>query len=614
LKGLLLSLFLIRILPCRFLILSHSIMVRAKRRPSKKSQPKKSTLSIKERLIEKRKAREARKKLINLLFGCLFLGLVLGIPIAFIVNIKAGLSITLIIPALIISYCYPRQALWFFLIYMPFSGTVTYWIGGGNALFQLSKDVFYFPALIALFLECKRKGKPILVAKELLPTLCILLVVSLMTLLLVNGTQELALPYCSSLSEYEKLLRAPDGTLLLNPDTGIVITTPCKEGSPILQGIIGLKVLMGYIPLIFCAYYLIEDKKRLVFLGRLLIVIVIICCVLGLMQYAMLATGRCVGTRGAVGVDLFKASLQAKCLVGGSLLYSPDQGQIRLPGTFVSPWHWAWFLIANAFITFTVAFSDTSFLWRTASLGGLALVFINAVISGQRLALAFVPVAVIICLFLTGQITNLKKFIPIVLGLVLILGSVAVYNPDIVQERIDSFVARWNASPPTAFIENQFSFAIRQQKGILGRGLGSATNSARAFGPTSLIETYHPKLLFEGGYLGLLAFMIFVSHVAIVTFKRYRSLKSPTISSFGSSFWVFILIITYFPYWYPLDTDPVGVYYWFFAGVILRLPAIDKKEQAELQLEEDDKLKYPKTRPRRVLLRSSRLHFRRKTS
>lgn len=563
-------------------------MVRAKRRPNKKSQSNKSTLTLKERLVQKRKAREEVKKLITLAVICFFIGLVIGLPIALLVNIKAGLLITIVIPSLIVSYSYPRQALWFFLIYMPFSGTVTYWIGGGNALFQLSKDLFYLPALIGLIIECGRRKKPFIVAKELIPTFLILLLLSLMTLLVVNGGQQFTLPYCDSLSEYERLLRAPDGTLLLNPVRNIPIRTPCKEGFPLLQGILGLKVLVGYVPLIFCAYHLIEDKQKLVFLGRLLVVLAIICCVLGIIQYLMLVRGICAGTRGAVGEDLFKASLQAKCFVGGSLLYSPEQGQIRLPGTFVSPWHWAWFLIANSFITFTVAFSDPSFIWRTAGLGGLALVFINAVICGQRIALAFVPVAVIISLILTGQLANLKRFIPAAIGLALIIGITVANNPAIVEQRIDSLVDRWNVAPPHLFIQKQFEFSINQQRGILGRGVGKATNSTRFFGPAALVETYHPKLLYEIGYFGLLAFIIFVSHLTIVTFKRYRSVKIPSIRSFGSSFWVFILIITYFPYWYPLDTDPVAVYYWFFAGVLFKLPSIERQEQKKLKLESNN--------------------------
>jgi hypothetical protein len=50
---------------------------------------------------------------------------------------------------------------------------------------------------------------------------------------------------------------------------------------------------------------------------------------------------------------------------------------------------------------------------------------------------------------------------------------------------------------------------------------------------------------------------------------------------------VFILFISYNTYYYPLDVDPVAVYYWFFAGVLLKLPDIDKQERL-LELQEED--------------------------
>jgi hypothetical protein len=87
----------------------------------------------------------------------------------------------------------------------------------------------------------------------------------------------------------------------------------------------------------------------------------IACCVLGLMQYFMLVTGVCAGTDHLSGADLFKATLEAKCFVGGALVYSPSQDIIRLPGTFVSPWHWAWFLIANSALTFASALMTLPF-------------------------------------------------------------------------------------------------------------------------------------------------------------------------------------------------------------------------------------------------------------
>ncbi|VEP13926.1 conserved membrane hypothetical protein [Hyella patelloides LEGE 07179] len=574
-------------------------MVIGKRKPKKKAAKTKqqpTTVSIKERLLKKRQAREARQKVIALSIVSLIVGLALALPLGLIINFKIASAVIVLIPSFVLSYSYPRKALWFFLIYMPLSGTITYWLGGGNPLFQLSKDIFYVPALLALIQDCRQKRKPLFVNKKLILTLSILVVCTLMTLFLVNGSQQFILPSCDSLTPANMFLTAPDGSYLLDPETQLVIRTPCKDGLPIVQGILGLKVFLGYIPLIFVGYYLVENKKQLIFLGRLLLVLAIVCCGLALIQYGMLTTGICAGTRGAAGGELFRASLEAKCFVGGSLLYSPSQGQIRLPGTFVSPWHWAWFLIANSFITFTVAFTDTSLLWRTAGLGGLALVFINSVVSGQRLALALVPVCIVISLILTGQIANLKRFIPFGIGLALILSVVAASNPQFVQQRIDSFVARWNTAPPHLFILEQFNYADEQQRGILGRGLGKATNSARAFGSTALIETYHPKLLYEVGYPGLIAFMIFITNLVIVTLNSYREVKDKTINSFGSSFWVFILIISYFPYWYPLDTDPVSVYYWLFAGVLLKLPVIEKQEKQNIRLEtpeETDKEEVP---------------------
>ncbi|MGK7940973.1 MAG: hormogonium polysaccharide biosynthesis protein HpsL [Crocosphaera sp.] len=556
------------------------------RQKSKKQHKTTEKLDIKEKLAKKRKARETKRKLMGLIGFSLFFAILVGIPLALTVSPKIGMAVGGVIPLLIIGYNYPRAALWAFLIYLPFAGTITYWIGNGNALFQLAKDGLYLPAFLGLVQECRRKRKPIIVSKKMVGTLGLLLTCALLTLFIVNGMNQF-LPSCDSLSEYEKLLRDANGELILGSN-GIVIKTPCKTSIPFAQGLLGFKVLLGYVPLIFCAYYLIEDKKKLLFFGRLLVTLAIICCGLALIQFWMLKTGRCQGTDHLVGDQLFKAKLNAKCFVGGALLYAPSQGQIRLPGTFVSPWHWSWFLVGNAAICFSVAFSDTAFLWRSIGLGGIGLVFINAIICGQRLALAVVPGVLILMLFLTGKFADVKRFVPIAIGLSLVLFfGFSFFNPDFIQERIDSFVDRWNASPPYLFLLEQFNYAITNQKGIFGWGLGSATNSTRIFGDVALVETYHPKLLFEMGYVGLAAFMIFVSHLCLLTFQAYRRLKDKCLQSFASGFWVFLLIISYFPYWYPLDTDPVCVYYWFFAGILLKMPVIDKEEQAKLKAQKE---------------------------
>ncbi|MGY6528578.1 MAG: hormogonium polysaccharide biosynthesis protein HpsL [Cyanobacterium sp.] len=522
-------------------------------------------LSRKEKIALKRQETRQKQKLVSSWAIALILGILTALPSFFLFSPKVGISAGIGIMATILSYQFPRSALWAFLIYMPFGGTVVYAFAGGNLIFQIAKDVFYIPALFALLIQAWKNRKPIIIAKPLLPTLMILSIVCLIVLIFVNLRLELFAPACSLVEN--------------------VVPRPiCKNGQPFLQGLLGLKIFIGYIPLMFCGYHLIEDKKTLLKLGRLLAVLAIICCLLALVQYSFLRSGRCQATSEFTdGAGLFRASLDARCFVGGSLLYTPEQNQIRLPGTFVSPWHWGWFLIANSAICFSVAFFETSRFWQLIGLGGMGLIFINTVISGQRVALFLVPVFLFVMLVLTGQLFRLKRFIPIAVILA-IAGFIFVSaNPDIVTDRVNSAIGRWNASPPQDFIIQQWRWVIRNTRSyggtILGSGLGTATNSARTFGSIAFIETYHPKVIYEVGIMGLITFLAFITHIVIYTFKKYRSIQDPTLKSFASAFWVFLLFLGYFPYWYPLDTDPVAVYYWLFAGVLIKLTIIDKQER-----------------------------------
>jgi len=541
-------------------------MLKTKRKSKQVPEAEASLLSLKERLAQKRKAERIRKDLIRFTTAVVFFAAVVGFVVALAIDPKIGVGATIGILYTALSFKYPRHALWAFLIYLPIGGTITYVIGN-SPLLQLAKDGFYIPALIGVIQYCQRERLPILTPKPLVPPLAILLMLSILTLLFVNGVQQF-----SSGGE-----------------------------QPILMGILGLKVLMGYIPLVVCAYYLIRDRKDLLFLTRLILVMVLVCCGLAFIQYLLLKTGRCEGTSGFSGEDLFKATLEARCFVGGALLYSPQQGQIRLPGTFVAPWQWGWFLISSGFLTFAAAFNDPQARWRLLGLTSMASVFVMAVLSGQRIALALVPITFVLLLILTGQVIYLKKFLPTAVGLSALLGIAAVQNPEVLQERINSFQGRWNASPPHLFIYNQFKWASNTQEGLLGKGLGRATNSARTFGDTELIETYYPKLLYEIGPFGVLAFLVVVTALTYLTFKAYRSVRDDGLRSYGASFWVFVLFISYNTYYYPLDVDPVAVYYWFFAGVILKLPEIERQERLEAAAKAKDT---PISKKRRRLKRS----------
>ncbi|MGF1569805.1 MAG: hormogonium polysaccharide biosynthesis protein HpsL [Nodosilinea sp.] len=513
-------------------------------------QPEAPALSRREQRAKQRQAKKAAQELIQYgaltLFGAGFV----GVLVALVTEPKLGLAAVVAIACLALAFKYPRQAIFGFIIYVPFSGTVIYALGGSGIL-QLAKDAIYLPALVGVLLFCRKTRQPFIIPPATKIPLILLLTLTTLTLLVVNGGQQLS---------------APAGEV------------------PILIGVLGLKVLVGYVPLVACIYYLLRDREDVYRLLRIQVVIILICCALGLIQFLMLKTGICQGTIGT-GEDLFKASLKARCFVGGSLLYSREQGQIRLPGTFNAPWQWGWFLISSGFFAFGTAFSDRSPIWRLVGLVSLVAVGVMAVVSGQRIALALVPVTIVGLLLLTGQVANLKRFLPVGLGMTLILGVLMAQHPAVVNERWASFESRWAASPPQEFILQQFAWAQGQQEGILGRGVGRATNAARIFGETELVETYHPKLLYEIGPLGLLATLALYGTLTVVTFNAYRSIKDPNLRGYGASMWVFVLFISVFPYYYPLDVDPVNVYYWLAAGIVLKLPEIDRRERLTQQLE-----------------------------
>lgn len=502
-----------------------------------------STLSRKEQRKLERQQAKNRQAIIQYATTVGAIAALIAIVASFVLEPKLGVGAGVGVACLALSARFPRYAIYGFIFYLPFSGTVTYALGG-SAILQLAKDAIFFPALIAVVLFCTKYKQPLIIPAALKIPLIIYGTFLAAVFLFVNGSQQL-----SSSGEI-----------------------------PLLVGVLGLKALVGYLLLITCIYYLIRTKQDLYFLLRSQVVLIIICCGLALLQYLMLKTGRCQGTIGT-GDELFKASLDSRCLVGGALLYAPAQGQIRLPGTFVAPWQWGWFLISSAFFAFGTSFSDRSPLWRILGLVSMAMVFIMAVLSGQRIALALVPFVIILLLFLTGQILNLKRFLPIGIALFVILSIAATQYSEVVTERFESFQSRWNAAPPQTFITEQLEWAMGKQQGLLGRGLGRATNAARTFGKTVLVETYHSKVLYETGPIGLFLMLGVYTVLVITTFRAYRSIKEPNLRGYGASMFTFVLFISYFPYYYPLDVDPVNVYYWLAAGIALKLPDIDRQER-----------------------------------
>jgi len=505
--------------------------------------------------------------LIILAIATILISLVLGI----VFDKKAALLGILAVPAMVASFIHPRLGLLALIIYLPLSSTVTFAVvrvfqvlgnlvlyDQSHLLYKIAKDAFYFPALAAILIKTKTFKQLRPQIKPFIITTLILLASSLITFLFVNL-----------------------------PQGGFAV------------GIVGLKILLSYIPLVLCGYYLIEQKRDLFVVNRLLIVMILVCCVLNLIQYFLLVQGICPDNEFLNQLEVLvpksdtefypniteKASLKAQCFVGGSVLYNPDRGLIRLPGTFSDPWQWSWFLVSSSVISYAASFSDPQKRWRVAGWVAMVLVFLATLVSGQRIPFLLVPLFHLVLFIATSKH---KQKLPLKLGILGLISLLAVTLNPFIQERGLNFLDRWLYSSPIDFVGNQMQWMFNYVQ-LFGFGLGTASSGARHLAGKEgirLIETYYAKLLYEIGIVGFIAFMALVTILCILTFKAYLKVKNAALKHWGLCIWIFLLFISYNPYYYPLSVDPVSVYYWLFAGILLKLPEISDKLEDEARFPE----------------------------
>ncbi len=474
-----------------------------------------------------------------------------------ILGIKGFFAGLFLIGLSTILFEYPRASLYLFLIYLCFGGTITYLIPGvyqaSDAfitfgplypILQIFKDIFYIPAVLSIIFFSDTIKQIFLKIKPLLWGVGLFALVCLLTFIFVNFPQEFME----------------------------------NEGSPILMGIIGLKVWLSYIPLILCGFYLTKNKQQLIFITRLQIVLIITCCLLTLFQYYALISGICIGSAGLPSPAFHRASLQARCLVGGSLLYYPEWDLIRLPGTFVAPWQWGWFLISSIFFSIGATLLNQDKIWHNLSSATSGLVILTSIISGQRIALLFVPLFCVLLVVVT-EINKKKLFLK--LAIITFCGTISTIIP-FFRRAISDFFSRWDYSSPINFTLNTLGFSINNHGGIFGNGLGTTSSAARSFGNIRLIEVFPAQLIYEMGYLGLIAFFILATIIVILGWKSYRKIKDPHLNKFALCLWIFILFISYNPYYYPLIVDPVNVYYWLTVGILLKLPSLDTIKKSDI--------------------------------
>lgn len=354
---------------------------------------------------------------------------------------------------------------------------------------------------------------------------------------------------------------------------GLVIAQMANPGVPTpMVGLIGAKVWMFYLPLLALGFALLHNRNDLVMLLRLLAVLAVVPCLVGIGEVLLArvmgyqAAMNAIYGEEAIGVTQSFTAFQ----VGGGVI-------ARIPSTFPSVTQYFGYTLAMLVPCYAVWRSDPSPRWRRAGFCMLGLVAVASLVSGARGAFVFVP---LLLLLMAGFDRGSRGIFTIILGLG---GATAAAL----------FILQASAVPVFKFISGLFTnyasdtaysgFVYALTSAPFGNGTGTNTGPARyAFSDPSLftaVENYHAKIILELGIAGLVLLWGLYAAIFWRGWRQHRRLESPGLRACSAAVLGLLvaLALNSFKGWL-VDIDPMNVYLWLFSGVLLKLSSLEDRK------------------------------------
>jgi flagellar biogenesis protein FliO len=377
---------------------------------------------------------------------------------------------------------------------------------------------------------------------------------------------------------FPRLPRLPLG-LLLALSVLVIAQTANPHVPNLLVALIGTKVWLFYIPLYFLTAALLVSRRQLIFLLRLLLVVAIVPCVIGIAEFAlgqlyghltvMESIYRTMAPEAQQGFAVYE--------VGGGLL---PRGT---PSTFTFVTQFFGYLLSMLVACYAVWRTDPSPRWRRLGHFMLMFVALNALLTGARSAFLFVPLLLFLAFGLDRGLGGLLRAVALAGGMLagaLLLLSVRAIG--LFEHVSELFVVYAQGTAYELLVQALISAPF-------GNGTGTNTGPARYAIPDptsySALENYYAKAVYELGILGLLLILALFGALIWQGFRIRRQLQDPALRPYAAGLLAFFIAVALnsFKGWL-VDLDPLNVYFWVFAGVLARLPAFDA-EAAEVGAE-----------------------------
>jgi hypothetical protein len=369
------------------------------------------------------------------------------------------------------------------------------------------------------------------------------------------------------------LLLALFATLVL-----VQVFNPASPG--LLVGAIGAKVWLLYVPLCYLGYQLVEDRRQLAGLLRLMSVAAVVPAAIGIAEAVLFRAGRhdlVYGWYGEAAQSVTQGFTEFTLGGGGSLR--------RVPSTF--PFVAQYFSFTAAMVAVTYAWwRGTPARTRSATRCGVWLLLLLAgLLSGARAAFLFLPFLVALILAFEGR-TARFALVRLVAPAALLLGLAAAVLGTTAYGVLGHATEVGVEEFGHVFLDG-FRQGLSQT--LMGLGTGVDTNAARfALGQPDRFagvdgtwyESWYVKALLELGVAGLVILALLFGSLVTRALRQHVRLHDPglkTVSAalIGLLLWnlVFNIKAQY------LDIDPMNVYFWLLLGVLLKLPKLDEERQ-----------------------------------
>lgn len=334
-------------------------------------------------------------------------------------------------------------------------------------------------------------------------------------------------------------------------------------------GIIGLKTLLFYIPLIYIAYEVMPDPEKVHRFAVVLFGLTFISCLFGIYQYL----------GGREVIQVFQPIHVTETYGSRGELVS-----YKVPGTFASASNFSGLLYISFSLAMGLVYSKISRTLTVLSLCTVVLTGSMFVINSQRAGLVYILLCFLLGTFAYSTNNWFRILRGTLAGLLVIAFLIAISTEDnAIGTRFAQFTSSdglqsYLISSPVDQIGSQLE-ALGSGR-LFGLGIGAGAPGARhILGDAYVfVESFIALMLFEMGPIGLVLTAGLIACLTLFSWRAYRGSKGEPLHNlnFFSFIWIMYMLVSSITY-APLMVPPASHFFWLLPGIALRIQASSKQ-------------------------------------